>query len=255
MIILVEMSKRVIVTGSSGIAAALIRALAERGDQVFIVGGAATDSQNLIAENSNVLGYLDIDLRDEEQSASAFKSAGTKLGRVTDVVAIVGGSGRKFGDGKFEEISLSAWNETLALNLSTTFLTLREGIKLLKETGGSITLTGSVLASYPVKEHFTTHAYATSKAAIEGMVTIAASTYIDAGIRVNAVRPGLVATPMAKRAAENPIIQEYIKKKQPFAGGQIPASDLVPAYLYLIDNSVTGEILTVDGGWSSVKEI
>jgi len=130
MIILVEMSKRVIVTGSSGIAAALIRALAERGDQVFIVGGAATDSQNLIAENSNVLGFLDIDLRDEEQSASAFKSAGTKLGRVTDVVAIVGGSGRKFGDGKFEEISLSAWNETLALNLSTTFLTLREGIKL-----------------------------------------------------------------------------------------------------------------------------
>ncbi|MBM3743734.1 MAG: 3-oxoacyl-ACP reductase, partial [Actinobacteria bacterium] len=41
------MSKHVIVTGSSGIAAALIRALAERGDQVFIIGGVADDSQNL----------------------------------------------------------------------------------------------------------------------------------------------------------------------------------------------------------------
>ncbi|MFZ9927490.1 MAG: SDR family oxidoreductase, partial [Candidatus Nanopelagicaceae bacterium] len=103
--------------------------------------------------------------------------------------------------------------------------------------------------------HFTTHAYATSKAAIEGMVRIAATTYLDSGIRINAVRPGLVLTPMAKRAAEDPTIQEYIKRKQPLTGGQIPAADLVPAYLYLIDNPVTGEIVTVDGGWSSVKEI
>ena len=255
MIILVDMSKRVIVTGSSGIAAELIRALAKREDQVFIVGGTASDSQNLMNESRNVIGYVDIDLRDEEQSASAFEAAGKKLGKVTDVVAIVGGSGRKFGDGKFDEISLMAWNETLALNLTTTFLSLREGIKLLKSSGGSITLTGSVLANYPVKAHFTTHAYATSKAAIEGMVRIAATTYLDSRIRVNAVRPGLVLTPMAKRAAEDPTIQEYIKRKQPLTGGQIPATDLVPAYLYLIDNPVTGEIVTVDGGWSSVKEI
>jgi len=255
MIILMGMSKHVIVTGSSGIAAALIRALAERGDQVFIIGGVADDSQNLMNESSNVLGFQDVDLRVEEECVSAFEAAGKKLGKVSDVVAIVGGSGRKFGDGKFEETSLSAWNETLALNLTTTFLSLREGLKLLKASGGSITLTGSVIASSPVKEHFTTHAYATSKAAIEGMVKIAASTYLDSGIRVNAVRPGLVATPMAKRAAEDPIIQEYIKRKQPLAGGQLPATDLVPAYLYLIDNPVTGEILTVDGGWSLVKEI
>jgi NAD(P)-dependent dehydrogenase (short-subunit alcohol dehydrogenase family) len=55
---------------------------------------------------------------------------------------------------------------------------------------------------------------------------------------------------MANRAATDPEIQRFIKEKQPLAGAQLPATSLVPAYLYLIDNEfVTGEILTVDGGW------
>ncbi|MFM8330019.1 MAG: SDR family NAD(P)-dependent oxidoreductase, partial [Actinomycetales bacterium] len=151
--------------------------------------------------------------------ASAFASAERALGKITDVVGIVGGSGRKFGDGRVEEISLDAWNRTLALNLSTAFLTLREGVKLLKKSGGSITLTGSVLATSPVKEHFTTHAYATSKAALEGLVRVSAASYLKEKIRINAVAPGLVDTPMAKRAGEDPVVKEFTAQKQPLAGG------------------------------------
>jgi NAD(P)-dependent dehydrogenase (short-subunit alcohol dehydrogenase family) len=249
------MSRRIIVTGSSGIAAALIRALDLRGDQVFIIGGVEEDATKLVSECKNIVGFSAVDLRDENQTEAAFALAVKKLSSITDVVAIVGGSGRKFGDGSFADISLSAWNETLALNLTTTFLTLREGLTALKNSGGSITLTGSVLATSPVADHFTTHAYATSKAAIEGMVKIAASSYLKSKIRVNAVRPGLIATPMAKRAAEDAVIQEYIKEKQPLFATQIPPESLVPAYLYLIDNPVTGEILTVDGGWNVITNI
>lgn len=246
------MAKEVIVTGSSGIAAALIRALDTRGDAIYIVGGIDSESEALQNECKNVKGYSSVDLRDEDQTVAAFQSANQKLGKVTDVVGIVGGSGRKFGDGRIDEISLDGWNQTLALNLSTAFLTLREGVKLLKKAGGSVTLTGSVLATSPVKEHFTTHAYATSKAALEGLVRVSATSFISEKIRINAVAPGLVDTPMAKRAGEDPEIQKFTAAKQPLAGGQLPATALTSAYLYLIDNQyVTGEVLTVDGGWRS----
>jgi NAD(P)-dependent dehydrogenase (short-subunit alcohol dehydrogenase family) len=246
-------AKQVIVTGNSGIAAALIRALDARGDAIYIVGGVDAESETLSNECKNVKGFSSVDLREEEQSVSAFTSAERALGKITDVVGIVGGSGRKFGDGRVEEISLDAWNRTLALNLSTAFLTLREGVKLLKKSGGSITLTGSVLATSPVKEHFTTHAYATSKAALEGLVRVSAASYLEEKIRINAVAPGLVDTPMAKRAGEDPVVKEFTAQKQPLAGGQLPATALTSAYLYLIDNQfVTGEVLTVDGGWRSM---
>jgi len=246
-------AKQVIVTGSSGIAAALIRALDARGDAIYIVGGIDAESEALSNECKNIKGFSSIDLREEDQTVSAFQSAESALGNVTDVVGVVGGSGRKFGDGRLDEMTLDAWNRTLALNLSTAFLTLREGVKLLKRNGGSITLTGSVLATSPVKEHFTTHAYATSKAALEGMVRVAATSYLSEKIRINAVAPGLVDTPMAKRAGEDPVIQKFTAQKQPLAGGQLPATALTSAYLYLIDNQyVTGEVLTVDGGWRSM---
>ncbi len=247
------MAKQVIVTGSSGIAAALIRALDARGDAIYIVGGIDSESQSLKDECKNVKGFSSIDLRDEAQVVASFQLAARTLGKVSDVVGIVGGSGRKFGDGKVEDISLDAWDRTLALNLSSAFLTLREGVKLLKESGGSITLTSSVLATSPVQEHFTTHAYATSKAGLEGMVRVAATSYLSEKIRINAVAPGLVDTPMAKRAGEDPVIQKFTAQKQPLAGGQLPATALTSAYLYLIDNQyVTGEVLTVDGGWRSM---
>lgn len=246
------MAKEIIVTGSSGIAAALIRALDARGDAIYIVGGIDSESEALQNECKNIKGYSSVDLRDEDQTVAAFQSANQALGKVTDVVGIVGGSGRKFGDGRIDEISLDGWNQTLALNLSTAFLTLREGVKLLKKAGGSVTLTGSVLATSPVKEHFTTHAYATSKAALEGLVRVSATSFLNEKIRINAVAPGLVDTPMAKRAGEDPVIQKFTAEKQPLAGGQLPAAALTSAYLYLIDNQyVTGEVLTVDGGWRS----
>lgn len=242
------MARRVIVTGSGGISSALIRALDARGDATFIIGGTDADAHELQKVCKNLNGFATVDLQDESTTTSAFSEAKKVLGKVTDVVGVVGGSGRKFGDARFDSITLDAWEKTLSLNLTTAFLTLRESLRILDS--GSITLTSSVLATHPVSGHFDTHAYATSKAAIQGMVRVAASSYVKAGIRVNAVAPGLVDTPMANRAATDPEIQRFIKEKQPLAGAQLPATSLVPAYLYLIDNEfVTGEILTVDGGW------
>lgn len=164
----------------------------------------------------------------------------------------MGGSGRKFGDGPLSELSKEAWDATLELNLTTAALTAKYALHHLHE--GSVTLTSSVLATSHSPEYFQTAAYATAKAGIEGLVKFLASTYAARKIRINAVAPGLTATPMAARAAGDQRVASYAELKQPLVGGFLQPEDLVPAYLYLLEaRAVTGEILTVDGGWSSVR--
>jgi NAD(P)-dependent dehydrogenase (short-subunit alcohol dehydrogenase family) len=123
---------------------------------------------------------------------------------------------------------------------------------------GSIVLTASVLAFDPAPTHFATHAYAAAKAAIIGLATAAAATYADQGVRLNAIAPGLVATPMAARAAADPGVMAFAASKQPLAGGMLDADDVVDAAVYLCSRAsrrVTGQTLTVDGGWSVRGEV
>jgi NAD(P)-dependent dehydrogenase (short-subunit alcohol dehydrogenase family) len=251
------MNKRVVITGSRGIAAGLSTALAAKGFQIFLLGGEAEDSKALANELSQIIGYSPIDLRDESATEKGFAEAISKLGGLDHVVSIAGGSGRAFGDGPIEKISKTAWEQTLELNLTSAFLTAREAIKYFKGNGGgSLTLTSSILATSPSPEFFQTNAYAVSKGAINTMVATLSASYLQNKIRVNAVAPSLVATPMAKRAAENPEISEFTKKKQPLAPNQLPVDQVVAGYVYLIENSaVTGQVLEIDGGWSTISGI
>lgn len=246
-------SQKVVITGSRGIAEGIARALAN--DQIYLIGGLEEDSKKLSDELPQVLGYAAVDLRDEPAIEAAFADANDVLGGISDVVGVVGGSGRSFGDGAIDTVTKAAWDATLELNLTTAFLTAREGIRYIKNNG-SVTLTSSVLAVSPSPEYFKTHAYAVSKAGINGLVTALSAAYLDREIRVNAVAPSLVATPMAARAATNPEIVEFTKKKMPLIKEQLPVSDVVKAYVYLLKNkSVTGQIITIDGGWSVVSNV
>lgn len=113
---------------------------------------------------------------------------------------------------------------------------------------------GSVLGSEPSPKYFATHAYAASKAAIVGLTRSAASYYAPHNIRFNVLAPALVATPMSKRAQENPEILRFMKTKQPLDGGRIGAcADLDAAAVYFMSDAsrfTTGQVLCVDGGWS-----
>ena len=251
------MSKRVLITGSRGIAAGLANKLGDAGYQIFLLGGEAQDSKSLSEKNAKIVGYSPIDLRDESSTEKGFAEAVSKLGGLDHVVSIAGGSGRTFGDGPIENISKLAWEQTLELNLTSAFLTAREAIKHFKVSGGgSLTLTSSVLATSPSPQFFQTNAYAVAKGAINAMVSTLSSSYLANNIRVNAVAPSLVATPMAKRAAENPEISEFTKKKQPLAPQQLPVDQVVAGYVYLIENkAVTGQVLEIDGGWSTISGV
>ena len=246
-------AKKIVITGSRGLAEGLARALKD--EKIFLIGGIEEDSKALAEELPQIVGYSAIDLRDEAAIEAAFNEAKSKLSGITDVVGIVGGSGRSFGDGPIDSVSKSAWDATLELNLTTAFLTAREGIRHIG-SNGSITLTSSVLAESPSPRYFQTHAYAVSKAGINGLITALAASYLDKGIRVNAVAPSLVATPMAARAATNPEIIEFTRKKMPLIKEQLPVSHVVQSYLYLLNNSsVTGQVITIDGGWTAVSDV
>ncbi|MFG1709463.1 SDR family NAD(P)-dependent oxidoreductase [Nonomuraea sp. M3C6] len=247
-----SLALRCLVTGATGIGAAVSLRLADLGHRVFVVSldpGECRSLTGRLGERS--AGFHAADLRAEDAAVAAFTAADQALGGLDLVVAVAGGSGRRFGDGPLHEVTLHAWEETLRLNLTTAFLTAREAVRRLRRTGGSLVLVGSVLATRPSPDLFGTHAYAAAKAAIGGLATTLASTYAPDGVRVNAVAPGLVRTPMARRAADDPVIQEYARRKQPLAAGMIEPGAVAAAVCAIgLAEGVTGQTVAVDGGWS-----
>jgi NAD(P)-dependent dehydrogenase (short-subunit alcohol dehydrogenase family) len=117
---------------------------------------------------------------------------------------------------------------------------------------GTLLLMSSTLATHPAPAFFATHAYAASKGAIDGLARSLAAYYAPDGIRVNAIAPALVATPMSRRAQDDPAIVAYLGEKQPLAGGPIDAYAVTATALHLLSDDarmVTGQVVAVDGGW------
>jgi NAD(P)-dependent dehydrogenase (short-subunit alcohol dehydrogenase family) len=125
---------------------------------------------------------------------------------------------------------------------------------LEKKQPGTILNMGSVLGFSPSSKYFSTHAYAAAKSAIIGFSKSIASYYASKNIRVNVIAPGLIETPMSKRAANDEIITAFLKTKQPLDGGRlgIPEDADGLAVFLLSDHSkfITGQVIAVDGGWS-----
>jgi len=247
----------VIIGGTSGIGLAAAKACVDAGAHVLVVG---LDHANVLDVKNNHLGdtalVMQGDARDPNCAVKAINYAYECFDRFDALYHVAGGSGRKFGDGPLHEISDEGWRATLQLNLDSVFYSNRAAIQhfLANGKGGAIVNLASVLAFSPAPAHFSTHAYATAKAGIIGMSKAAAAHYATQNIRVNVIAPGLVDTPMAARAAQNPEIMQYIKTKQPLDGGRIATpNDLSAAAVFLLSDTarfITGQVLCVDGGWS-----
>jgi NAD(P)-dependent dehydrogenase (short-subunit alcohol dehydrogenase family) len=243
------MGKGILVTGSSGIAEAVVRKACQNGMHVTFVGIDATQVRDL-ADRTGATGIV-CDVRDEAAVEAVFAN----IGGIDAVIHIAGGSGRSFGDGPLSSVTLDAWKQTFDLNLTTAFLVTREAVRMFERnrTGGSITLTGTALAFHPEPDRFATAAYMVAKSAVTGLVNHTASRYAESGIRVNAVLPGLTRTPMSIRAQENPEISAFVKRRQPLTNGFVEADAIADALLFFASDaaaSITGQQLAVDGGWS-----
>ena len=199
-----RLSGRVIaVTGATGIAGAAAVRLAAEGASVFTISRTAKRCEALherIVGAGGVHAWATADLRSEDETTRAFSRLDEQYGSLDGLLAVAGGSGRRFGDGMVHEMDLEAWTDTLDLNLTTTFLAVRESIRRMRSRGGSIVVVSSVLASHPSPRRFGTHAYAVAKGGQLALVRTTAAAYANDGIRVNAIAPAVVVTPMSERA-------------------------------------------------------
>ena len=255
-----------LITGSTGIAAASAERCAAEGAAVFVVSRSAEHARSLadaLVGTGARAGWVAADLSVEDEAEAAVAAAVERFGRIDGCFSVAGGSGRRFGDGPIDTLTIDGWDATIALNLRTQALVCRAVVRRMlgqapnaSGTRGSILLMGSVTATDPVPQFFATHAYAAAKGAINALMTTMASTYAGEGIRVNVVAPSLTATPMASRAAADPVIRAYARQRQPLAGEMMDPADVAHAAVYFLSDEsrvVTGQVLNVDGGWSVVS--
>lgn len=255
--------KRLLITGTTGIAAETARRAAEQRARVFVVGIDAASGEALaeaIAARGGECRFYQADVRDAARVAAAIEACAAAFGRIDALFNVVGISGRRLGDGPLHECTEGGWDATFESNVKSMFLVCREVIRrmLAQEPGedglrGVVLNMASVLAYSPEPRFFATHAYAASKGAVLGLTRSIAAYYAPHRIRVNAIAPALVRTPMSRRAQENPEIVEFMRRKQPLVEDLLDAADVAEAALFLLGSrahAITGEVLAVDGGWS-----
>ena len=259
-----------IVGGTTGIGLASSRRFVEEGARVLATGRTVeeTDEARRILNADDLFQAIPFEIAgagiDEFTFLEVFAQALDFLGDRLDVLLHVAGiSGRKFGDGALDECSSEGWDKVLSVNAKGVFLSNRAAVRIMKTQEidrdglrGAIVNVGSVLDRSPSPEFFGTIAYAAGKGAIRALTKSAAAKYASHRIRFNLIEPGLVDTPMASRAIQDPGIRTYLESKQPLASGPIAAEDVAEAALFLCEprsRFVTGLELTVDGGWSMLE--
>ncbi len=253
---LLEAKSIVIIGGTTGLGRSAARACIRAGASVVVVGRTASTAKEAESDLGERARSLVADATDPSTAPRAIELAIDAFGRFDGLYHVAGGSGRAAGDGPLDALTDEGWRHTIDLNLTSLVYSNRAAVRqlLADGRGGSILNMGSVLAFSPSPRFFATHAYAATKAAIVGLTKSAASYYAPRNIRLNVIAPALVETPMSERAQENEEILNFIATKQPLAGGRIGVPEDVDAAIvfFLSDASsfVTGQTLTVDGGWS-----
>ena len=251
-------NKVCLITGSTGIAEATALHAAEEGANVFVTSRTEDNCQALAEKLGKQGAYRAADLTQQEQVADVVQACVGKWGRIDGLFNVAGISGRRFGDGPLHECTEEGWDATLDANAKSMFLVCRAVLQQMltqqpREDGarGAILNMASVLAFAPERKFFASHAYAASKGAIVSLSKAMASYYAPHGIRVNAIAPALVETPMSKRAGENAEIMAFMRDKQPL-GAMMSAMDVAGMAVFLLGDrarAITGTVVTVDAGW------
>tara|TARA_B100000902_G_scaffold144476_1_gene141878 strand:- start:391 stop:1176 length:786 start_codon:yes stop_codon:yes gene_type:complete len=246
----------VIIGGTTGIGLSAAESFITEGAKIVVVGRNSKNvDQAISALGQSAIG-LTGDATHPQTAVKAIDIAIKKFGGFNGLYHVAGGSGREMGDGPLHEVTDNGWEKTIELNLSSVFHSNRAALQTFTTLGlsGTILNMTSILSLSPSPKYFATHAYATAKSAIIGLTKSTASYYASRNIRINAVAPSLIDTPMSQRAKGNEEIMNFIKNKQPLDGGRIGLpTDLNGAAIFLMSDAakfITGQVLAIDGGWS-----
>jgi NAD(P)-dependent dehydrogenase (short-subunit alcohol dehydrogenase family) len=216
--------------------AAIDRAVAEQGT----APGAAAEAASAPAAR-----YIVADVTVEAEIAAAVADAAAPTGRLDILFACAGGAHHM---GPMLEADASGVRATVDLNLIGSFLSLKHaGAAMRTAGGGSIVLMSSGAGHFP---HRLLWAYGMAKAGIESLCAYAAEELGEAGIRVNAVQPGIIDDElMAFITAGGPLMDDYLAQMPISRVGTV--DDVATAVRFLAgpeSSWITGECLAVDGG-------
>lgn len=251
--------KIALVTGAgSGIGKASALAFAREGATVALLGRTARELDAVarqIADTGGAAAAFVADIADEAAMSAAFAAIRERYGHLDCCFANAGVNGTW---APLDELTYADWNETMAINLGGTFLTLRLAIPLMKAEGGVILVTSSINGT----RTFTTagaSAYATTKAGQVALAQMAALELAKYRIRVNVVCPGAIESDIEDNtnrhdtaAAEVPA--EYPDGEVPLTGGAPGAADDVAELVVFLCSDrakhITGTPIYVDGAQS-----
>src|SRR5271155_3377029 len=231
--------KTVIVTGASqGIGAGIAQSFLTRGYNV--VASSRNISKSSIFTSSDHLALIDGSIAEKATAAKIVETATSKFGSID---ALVNNAGIFFAK-PFTDYTAEDFKALSYTNLEGFIYMTQLAIKQMvaQKSGGSIVSITTTLAEHPIAGVNASVPMIT-KGGIQAITRSLAMEYAKDGIRVNAVAPGVVDTPMHK---DDP--KDFLKSLSPL-GRMVDAQDIADAVLYLTEaRQVTGELLRVDGG-------
>ncbi|MEI2403037.1 SDR family NAD(P)-dependent oxidoreductase [Niallia taxi] len=242
----------VIITGAgSGIGRASALKLAEAGAKIVAVDFNQTTGEETVSIINKKGGdaiFIQADVSEEKDVIRYVNYATETYGRI-DIFFNNAGVLQKFS--KLADIDTTEYNRVMEVNVKGVFLGLKYVLKVMEKQGsGSIINTAS---SAGIRPEHSTAAYSASKHAVIGLTKSAAMEYVKNGIRVNAICPGGVETPLTN--AVPTMLQEsgYVPEEFPNMrmGRFASPEEIANMVLYLASqksNYMTGSIIAVDGG-------
>ena len=227
---------------------------AREGAKVLVVDNrleSAEDTAGLVNDAGGEASAFAADITSEADCAALVAEAVTRYGRLDILHNNVG---RSRGDSDGENLDETQWREIMDMNLFGMAMTCKHALPVMREQGGGAIINISSIASVAAMG---TVIYRLTKAGVNALTRELATENAAHGIRVNAILPGLMDTPMAieRRALEQNVSRDTVRearnRRVPLGGKMGTAWDVANAALFLASDEaafITGVLLPVDGG-------
>lgn len=240
----------IVTGGASGIGAACVHRLVDEGANVVVADISEAEARKVVdnIDADNGLLAVGADVSDKSQVERLFSDVEDQFGAIDGLVNSAGVR----GIGSILDLDRDVWRENVAVNLEGCLNTSEVFACMARKSGRS-----GVIVNVSSRSGITANnnrlAYVTAKHGVIGLTRAVAMDLAPFGIRVNAVAPGMIRTPMTEFMFEDPENEKRIRAAHPIGREGAPEEvAAVVAFLFSNDSSfVTGAIIPVDGGASA----
>jgi len=246
-----------VVTGSgSGIGRAIALGYAREGAHVAVLDAdsdAAAKTVKAIAGAGGKACAFTLDVTEHDKCREVAAQIGEEIGRVSILVNNAGINRRNAFTADPQAV-MRDWRDIMAVNLNGVFNVTLAFLEQLRATRGRIVNIGSIQSFVHVRTP-NSPAYTTSKHGVLGFTRALAAELGKDGVRVNAIGPGLIETPLNEKVrANNPELVKIFLEHTPLGRTGKPEDIVGPAIFLASDLSgyVTGSIIMADGGYRSI---